>query len=340
MSMARQSALPPQRPHAVPVGRQPATPDYLGRREAPNLRRTEQGASYDTLLNVAQAAEAAGFDAFFRSDHFLTMGGDGLPGPTDAWLTLGAIARETERIRLGTLVTSATFRAPGLLAIEVAQVDAMSGGRVELGLGAGWYDAEHTAYGFEFPPLGERFERLEETFAILTGLWGTPMNEKFSFDGRHFHLKDSPALPKPAQHPHPPLIVGGGGAKRTPRLAATYANEFNLPFSSLADTEAQFARVQAACEDRGHDPKRCTSPPPRSSARGRDEQEIERRAAAIGRKPDELRANGAAGTPDEVVTRLEAFAGIGAETAYLQVLDLHDLDHIELLAREVLPRVS
>ena len=204
---------------------------------------------------MAQAAEAAGFDAFFRSDHFLTMGGDGLPGPTDAWLTLGAIARETERIRLGTLVTSATFRAPGLLAIEVAQVDAMSGGRVELGLGAGWYDAEHTAYGFDFPPLGERFERLEETFAILTGLWGTPADEKFSFDGRHFHLKDSPALPKPAQHPHPPLIVGGGGAKRTPRLAATYANEFNLPFSSLADTEAQFARVQAACEPRGRDPK-------------------------------------------------------------------------------------
>ncbi len=274
----------------------------------------QQGASYDTLLNVAQAAEAAGFDAFFRSDHFLTMGGDGLPGPTDAWLTLGAIARETERIRLGTLVTSATFRAPGLLAIEVAQVDAMSGGRVELGLGAGWYDAEHTAYGFEFPPLGERFERLEETFAILTGLWGTPVDEKFSFDGRHFHLKDSPALPKPAQHPHPPLIVGGGGAKRTPRLAATYANEFNLPFSSLADTEAQFARVQAACEDRGRDPKTLHLSAAQVVCCGRDEQEIERRAAAIGRKPDELRANGAAGTPDEVVTRLEAFAGIGAET--------------------------
>jgi alkanesulfonate monooxygenase len=268
------------------------------------------------------------------------MGGDGLPGPTDAWLTLGAIARETERIRLGTLVTSATFRAPGLLAIEVAQVDDMSGGRVELGLGAGWYDAEHTAYGFEFPPLGERFERLEETFAILTGLWGTPADEKFSFDGRHFHLKDSPGLPKPAQHPHPPLIVGGGGAKRTPRLAATYANEFNLPFSSLADTEAQFARVHAACADRGRDPKSLHLSAAQVVCCGRDEQEIERRAAAIGRKPDELRANGAAGTPDEVVARLEAFGGIGAETIYLQVLDLHDLDHIELLAREVLPRVS
>ena len=134
----------------------------------------QQGASYEQLVTVAQAAEAAGFDAFFRSDHFLTMGGDGMPGPTDSWVTLGAIARETERIRLGTLVSSATFRLPAMLAVQVAQVDAMSGGRVELGLGTGWYEAEHTAYGVPFPPLGERFERLEEQFAIIKGLWGTP----------------------------------------------------------------------------------------------------------------------------------------------------------------------
>src|SRR3984957_11953333 len=300
----------------------------------------QQGASYDQQLARAQAAEAAGFDAFFRSDHFLAMGGDGLPGPTDAWLTLAGIARETDRIRLGTLVTSATFRLPGLLAIQVAQVDAMSGGRVELGLGAGWYDGEHTAYGIPFPPLGERFERLEEQFAVLTGLWGTPVGETFSFDGRHYQLKDSPALPKPAQRPHPPLIVGGGGAKRTPRLAATYADEFNLPFSSLADTEAQYGRVRAACEERGRNPQTLHLSAAQVVCCGRDEAEIERRAARIGRKADELRANGAAGTPDEVVARIEAFAGIGAETVYLQVLDLHDLDHIDLLAREVMPRVS
>ncbi len=300
----------------------------------------QMGATYDQQLRMAQAAEAAGFDAFFRSDHFLTMGGDGLPGPTDSWVTLGAIARETERIRLGTLVTSATFRFPGLLAIEVAQVDAMSGGRVEVGLGAGWYDAEHTGYGVPFPPLGERFERLEEQFAILTGLWDTPVGETFSFDGRHYHLADSPALPKPAQRPHPPLIVGGGGAKRTPRLAATYADEFNLPFSSPADTEAQYGRVRAACEDRGRDPRTLRLSAAQVVCCGADEAEVERRAANIGRKPDELRANGAAGTPDEVVERLQAFAGIGAETVYLQVLDLDDLDHIELLAADVLPRVS
>jgi F420-dependent oxidoreductase-like protein len=300
----------------------------------------QQGASYDQLVTVAQAAERNGFDAFFRSDHFLTMGGDGLPGPTDSWVTLAAIARETQRIRLGTLMTASTFRPPGLLAIEVTQVDDMSGGRVELGLGSGWYDAEHTAYGFEFPPMGERFERLEEQFAILTGLWGTPVGETFSYDGKHYHLEDSPALPKPVQRPHPPLIVGGGGARRTPRLAATYADEFNLPFSSVADTEAQYGRVRAACEKRGRDPGTLRLSAAQVVCCGRDEAEVERRAANIGRQPAELRANGAAGTPDEVVARIKAFAGIGAGTVYLQVLDLDDLAHIELLAAEVLPRVA
>jgi F420-dependent oxidoreductase-like protein len=300
----------------------------------------QQGATYGQLVRMAQAAESGGFDAFFRSDHFLAIGGDGLPGPTDAWLTLAAIARETERIRLGTLVTSATFRLPGLLAVQVAQVDDMSGGRVELGLGAGWYDAEHSANGVPFPPLGERFERLEETFAILTGLWGTPSGETFTFDGAHYHLKDNPALPKPVQQPHPPLIVGGWGATRTPRLAACYAHEFNLPFASVADTDAQFARVRAACEDRGRDPATLVFSTAQTVCCGADEKEVERRAANIGRQPGELRQSGLAGTPDEVVTRLQEFAAIGAGRAYLQVLDLDDLEHVDLLAEEVLPRVS
>jgi alkanesulfonate monooxygenase len=300
----------------------------------------QQGASYEQLLAVAQKAEACGFDAFFRSDHYLTMGGDGLPGPSDAWTTLAGLARETSRIRLGTLVTSATFRFPGVLAIQVAQVDAMSNGRVELGLGAGWYDAEHSAYGIPFPPLGERFERLEEHYAILTGLWGTPDDETFTFDGHHYHLKDSPALPKPVQRPHPPLIVGGGGPKRTPRLAATYADEFNLPFSTVKDTEAQYGRVRAACEARGRDPGSLRMSAAQVVCCGADEAEVTRRAANIGRQVDELRANGATGTPDEVVARLRAFADIGAGMVYLQVLDLDDLDHLELLATDVLPQVS
>jgi len=298
------------------------------------------GASYEQQVRMAQAAESAGFDGFFRSDHFLTMGGDGLPGPTDSWVTLGGLARETERLKLGTLVTSATFRNPGVLAIQVAQVDAMSGGRVELGLGAGWYDAEHSAYGIPFPPLGERFERLEEHYAILTGLWGTPQGETFTFDGIHYHLKDSPALPKPVQRPHPPLIVGGAGPRRTPRLAATYGSEFNLPFSSVTDTAAQYQRVRAACAARGRDPLTLRLSVAQTVCCGTNENEVERRASNIGRKADELRAYGVAGTPDEVVARLRAFADIGAETIYLQVLDLDDLEHIDLLADEVLPQVS
>jgi F420-dependent oxidoreductase-like protein len=299
----------------------------------------QQGATYQQQLAVAVAAEELGFDAFFRSDHFLTMGGDGLPGPTDSWVTLGGIARETERIRLGTLLTSATFRLPGMLAVQVAEVDAMSGGRIELGLGAGWYDAEHTAYGVPFQALGERFERLEEQFAILTGLWTTPDGETFSYEGRHYRLKDSPALPKPVQKPHPPLIVGGHGATRTPRLAATYGAEFNLAFSSVSDTEAQYARVRAACEAQGRDPDSLRLSAAQVVCCGRDEVEFERRASAIRRQPSELRTNGAAGTPDEVVARIEAFAAIGAETVYLQVLDLDDIEHLRLVAEEVLPRV-
>ncbi|HEY6472350.1 MAG TPA: LLM class F420-dependent oxidoreductase [Acidimicrobiales bacterium] len=300
----------------------------------------QQGASYEQQLRMAQTVEALGFDALFRSDHFLTMGGSGLPGPTDAWVTLGALARETTRIRLGTLVTSATFRLPGVLAIQVAEVDAMSGGRVELGLGAGWFDAEHRAYGIPFPPLGERFERLEEQFAILTGLWNTPPGQTFDFKGRHYTLEASPALPKPSQQPHPPLIVGGGGPSRTPRLAATYAAEFNLAFRSLADTEEQFARVRGACEQHGRDPKTLRLSAAQVVCCGADEAEFERRAANIGRKPAELRTNGVAGMPDEVVAGIRAFGDIGAETVYLQVLDLDDLDHLELLAQDVLPHVS
>src|SRR5687768_12581759 len=194
----------------------------------------QQGASYDDQLAVARLAEELGFDAFFRSDHYLKMGGvSGRPGPTDSWVTLAGLARETSTIRLGTLVTSATFRHPGPLAISVAQVDAMSGGRVELGLGAGWFEAEHEAYAIPFPPVGERFARLDEQLAIVTGLWRTPAGERFSYSGRHYSVVDSPALPKPVQSPRPPVIIGGGGPKRTPRLAAQFADEFNLPFSPV-----------------------------------------------------------------------------------------------------------
>ena len=298
----------------------------------------QQGASYSDLLAVARCAEEEGFDAFFRSDHYLKMGNvDGSPGPTDAWVTLAGLARDTSRIRLGTLLTCATFRLPGPLAISVAQVDAMSGGRVELGLGAGWYDAEHLAYGIPFPSLGERFERLEEQLEVITGLWSAPAGSAYEFAGRHYQLSDSPALPKPVQSPHPPVIVGGAGATRTPRLAARFAQEFNAPFMRPADVAAQFERVRAACSSIGRDPASMRFSAAVVVCCGSDSSETFRRAAAIGREVDELRANGACGTPAEVAARLGEWASAGATTVYLQVLDLGDLDHVRLIAREVAP---
>ncbi len=298
----------------------------------------QQGASYDDLLRVALCAEEEGFDAFFRSDHYLKMGDvDGQPGPTDAWITLAGLARETTTIRLGTLVTSATFRHPGPLAVSVAQVDAMSAGRVELGLGAGWYEAEHQAYAVPFPSTKERFDRLEEQLAIITGLWETPADETFDFRGNHYQVEASPGLPKPHQRPRPPVIVGGSGPRRTPGLAARFADEFNTPFHRPADTAAQFARVRRACEEAGRDPDTLRYTSALVVCCGSDEAEIAKRAAAIGREVGELRENGACGTPAEVAERIAEWGEAGATTAYLQVLDLVDLDHIRLIGREVAP---
>ena len=293
------------------------------------------GATYGDLLAVARRTEETGFDAFFRSDHYLTMGGDGLPGPTDAWVTLGGLARETSRIRLGTLMSAATFRLPGALAISVAQVDQMSGGRVELGIGAGWFEAEHSAYGIPFPDLGERFDRYEEQVAVVSGLWGTPPGETFDFAGEHYRLAGSPALPKPVQDGGIPIIIGGRGRRRTPRLAARYAAEFNVPFHSAEANARLFAGVREACEEAGRDPASMVYSSALVLCVGKDEAEVARRAGAIGREVAELREHGVAGTPAEAVDVLGRYAEAGAERVYLQVLDLADLDHLDLVASEV-----
>ncbi|SDG53848.1 LLM class F420-dependent oxidoreductase [Klenkia brasiliensis] len=300
----------------------------------------QQGATYDDLLAVARRAEETGFDAFFRSDHYLAMGGDGLPGPTDAWLTLAGLARETSRIRLGTLMTAGTFRLPGPLAIAVAQVDQMSGGRVELGLGSGWFEAEHTAYGIPFPPLGERFDRYAEQLEVITGLWSTPAGETFSFTGEHYTLTDSPALPKPVQDGGIPVLVGGRGAKRTPALAARHATEFNTPFASAEDAAGLFDRVRAACADVGRDPATMTFSSALVLCVGGTDAELARRAAAIGRDVEELVTNGVAGSPAQAVDTLGRFAEAGATRVYLQVLDLADLDHLDLVASQVAPQLG
>ncbi|MEP6695455.1 MAG: LLM class F420-dependent oxidoreductase [Pseudonocardiales bacterium] len=299
----------------------------------------QQGATYDQLLRVVRAAEDLGYDAFFRSDHLQRIGsGEPGPGPSESWLTLGALARETTHIRLGTMLTSATFRLPSVLAVAVAQVDAMSGGRVELGLGAGWYEREHAAYGIAFPPVAERFERLEEQFEILTGLWGTPVGSTYSFNGRHYTLADCPALPKPAQLPHPPLIVGGKGPRRTPALAARFADEFNMPFSDVDTVREQFDRVRTACREHGRDD--IVLSVAQTVAVGRTDAEVKRRLAASDLAPDELAAGqGVFGVPEEVVEQLSRFGGVGADRVYCQILDLADLDHLELIANEVAPHL-
>jgi alkanesulfonate monooxygenase len=302
----------------------------------------QQGASYDDLLAVARTAEAAGYDAFFRSDHYLVMGNaSGEPGPTDAWITLAGLARDTERIRLGTLVNSATFRLPGPLAIAVAGVDQMSQGRVELGLGAGWYEREHAAYGIPFPELKERFDRLAEQLEIVTGLWGTLPGERYGFSGAHYTVEDSPALPKPVQRPRPPVIVGGHGKKRTPELAARFADEFNCAFSPPDAVAEQFARVDAACAAIGRDPSELVHSFAQVICVGRDDAEVAKRALTIGREEADVRRDGLAGTPDEVVDRLGQWRErTGATRVYLQLLDLGDIDQIELIAAEVAPQLG
>ncbi|WP_017935185.1 LLM class F420-dependent oxidoreductase [Nocardioides sp. Iso805N] len=302
----------------------------------------QQGATYDDLITLAQEAERLGFGAFFRSDHYLKMGDvTGEPGPSDAWITLAGIARETSTIRLGTLVTSATFRHPGPLAVTVAGVDQMSGGRVDFGLGAGWFEQEHQAYGIPFPATGERFDRLEEQLELITGLWAA--EGSYDFAGEHYQLVESPALPKPVQRSGHrgtiPVVVGGHGKKRTPALAAAYADEFNVPFADVEATRTQFGRVARAVEAAGRDAASMTYSAAQVLCVGADEAELERRATAIGRDKDELRENGLAGTPDEVIGKIKAFEGAGAVRLYLQVLDLTDLDHLRLVARDVMPAI-
>jgi F420-dependent oxidoreductase-like protein len=297
-----------------------------------------RGATYDDQLRLARHAEDAGFEGLLRADHYQSMSADpGLPGPTDAWVTLAGLAVQTSRIRLGTLVSSATFRLPGPLAIMVAQVDAMSGGRIELGLGAGWVEREHISYGIPFPPLGERFDRLAEQLAIITGLWATPDGEHFSYDGKHYRLLDAPALPKPVQRPGPPVIVGGRGPKRTPELAARFADEFNMPFKTVAETAAAFERVRAAGRRYGRSPVLSAGV---VAAIGRTDAEAQRRAAPL-HVPSALPPEDpVVGSPGALVQRIGELAEIGATRVHVRVIDMSDLDHVELLASQVLTQVG
>jgi alkanesulfonate monooxygenase len=263
-----------------------------------------------------------------------------LPGPTHAWITLAGLARDTNTIRLGTLVSPATFYQPGPLAIAVAQVDQMSGGRIDFGFGAGWYEAEHGAYGLDFPEMGERFDRYEEYLEQIVGLWSTPEGETYSHQGQFHSFTDSPALPKPTQRPGPPVIIGGRGKTRTPRLVARYASDFNVPFMALADIAETIARVDAACEAIDRDPSTVVKSAALIACVGATGADIKRRAAAIGRDVDELRENGVAGTYDEAIAKLADYAAAGIDRVYLQFMDPADLDHVSEIGANVLPAAA
>jgi F420-dependent oxidoreductase-like protein len=296
----------------------------------------QQGATFAQLLAVAQRAEQLGYSGFFRSDHYRYIGeGEPRPDVTDAWVTLGALAGATSSIRLGTLMSSATFRLPGPLAVSAAQVDVMSGGRLEIGIGSGWYEQEHRALGIPFPSLRERFDRFEEQLEILHGLWATPEGGRFDYDGRYYQFEQCPVVFRPAQRPHPPILLGGYGARRTPALAARFAAEFNVPGATAEQAAVQFARVDEACRLIGRDPASLTRSVWLTVCIGRDEAELERRAAAIGRDPGELREHALAGLPAEARATLGRYEEAGVGRVYLQFLDLDDLDHLDL-AIEVL----
>ena len=306
------------------------------------MTEPQQGASYADLRAVARATATGGFSAFFRSDHVLSMGeSSGLPGPSESFVTLGALAAELPDIRLGTMVTSATFRHPGMLALAAATVDDISGGRLELGLGAGWYEAEHTAYGLPFgASFGERFDRLTEQLEILSGLWATPVGAVFDHRGEHYQLAGAPGLPKPVQRsaegtPHIPLIVGGHGPRRTPALAARFADEFNVGFSDADTVGAQIARVRAACEAAGRNPDELTYSSARPICCATDAADLGRRASVLGIDLSDPPADGLVGTPEQVLEQLAGLAAVGVQRMYLQVIDLADLDHLALVADQV-----
>jgi F420-dependent oxidoreductase-like protein len=305
----------------------------------------QQGATYDEQLAMAKAAEAAGLDGFFRSDHYLAIGPNSRAasgfGPTDAWITLAGLARETTTIRLGTLLTAGTFRHPGALAIAVAQVDAMSGGRIEFGLGAGWYEQEHLAYGIPFPPsAAERLARLGEQFEVITGMWTTPVGSTFSYSGEYYQLSDGPALPKPLQQPTPPVIVGGRGLKKTPALAARFAAEWNVPFQPVDAMREIRTAAEVACEDAGRDPSTLRSSLALATVIGASAGEVERRVIAVNRDPEELKVTGLYGSPADIAERLAEYASFGISRIYLQLLDITDLEQVALIGSELAPLVA
>ncbi|KOV35581.1 F420-dependent oxidoreductase [Streptomyces sp. XY431] len=297
------------------------------------LVEPQQGTTYAAVAAFAREAERLGFDALMTSDHLLRIGdGDPGPGPLHAWTTLAGLARDTERIRLGTMMSAATFHQPAVLALMAAQVDAMSGGRLTLGVGSGWYEREHQAYGLEFPGVAERFDRLEDTLEIVTRLWAAEPGTEVSYQGLRTGIDRCPALPRPVQRPRPPLLVGGQGKRRTPLLAARFADEFNIPFGAPADVAAGIDRLTKACAEVGRAPAEVTVTAAVVLCVGRDTRELAARVLDTGEPVEEIRGYGAVGTPEEIAETLTAYRDAGAVHWYAQINNPADLGQLPLLA--------
>jgi F420-dependent oxidoreductase-like protein len=298
----------------------------------------QEGVSWDEWVALARACEDNGLEGLFRSDHYQSVFAIPGRGSLDAWATLAGLAAVTERIRLGTMVSPATFRRPSILARMVATVDHISSGRVELGLGAGWNQAEHEAYGFPFPDLGERIEILAEQLEIVHRQW---TEDEFSFEGRHYRLQSSRAEPKPLQQPHPPIVMGGAGGPRAARLAARWADEYNTTFATPDDCRQRRARIVEACEREGRAPIPFSLMTACCVGRDRAEalERVSNRLRRSGSDDDPAQAieedNQLNGSVDDVLERLAAYRDAGVERVFLQHLDHTDLDMVRLIGEEL-----
>lgn len=309
----------------------------------------QEGVTWEQWVSLARACETFGYEGLFRSDHYLAFSRPLERGALDAWATITALGAVTERIRLGSMVSPITFRHPAELAKSVVTADHVSGGRVELGMGAGWFEGEHRAFGFPFPAIRERMDILTEQVEIVHGLWGSD-GDTVDFEGEHYRLEACPALPKPYQDPHPPLILGGGAGPRSAALAARWADEYDIVYANPADTKERVQRISAACETIGRDPGEVRRSLLTKTIVGADERAVRRRAAELMAWQDEdgdveaylrdLRANHVAGTVDQVLERLAEFAAAGIQRVLVHQLVHTDLESVELIGREVVPEVA
>jgi len=297
----------------------------------------QEDVTWEDWLDVARTCERLGFETLFRSDHYLSVMGARTRGALDAWATVCGLAAATSTVRLGTLVSPATFRHPSVLAKLVVSADHISGGRVELGIGTGWNEAEHTAYGFPFPSMRTRMDRLAEQVEIVHRSWG---KEPFSFRGEHYALEELDARPKPVQRPHPPLLMGGSAGPRGAALAARWADEYNVVGMSPQDAAAARGRVREACERVGRDPDTVAFSLMHPFLVGADEADRRRRAAELAEVGPPGAEEGLSGTPEQIAERLREYAGVGVERVMLQHLLHRDTEALELLAAEVVPALA